>query len=83
MIEQASGSIQSALYSGLQGYQQGSSSMSNASRELAGAFSEGKRNVDVNRAAVDLSAGSLQAQASAEVISRADSMLGTIIDTFA
>jgi hypothetical protein len=83
MLDPTSGNIQSALYSGLQGYKQGSENMNNASRELASGFGEGKRSVDVNQASVDLISGSLQAQASANVISRADGMLGTIIDTFA
>ncbi|MGB3727579.1 MAG: hypothetical protein WA981_17660 [Glaciecola sp.] len=72
---------QSAIYSGLEGYNNGSNSMTNASRE----FAKGNNGspIDVNRAAIDLVSGSLQAEASAKVIHSADSMLGTIIDTFA
>lgn len=83
MIETGNTNIQSAIQLGLQAYKQGSESMNNASRELASGLGEGKRNVDLNRAAVDLVSGSLQAQAAAQTISRADEMLGTIIDTFA
>lgn len=81
MVEQAGGNVQSALYSGLQGYKNGSQSMTDASRNLANGSN--RQAIDVNRTAVDLVSGSLQAEASAKVISSADGMLGTIIDTFA
>lgn len=74
-------SSQSALYSGLEGYQNGSRQMSDASQNLASG--QNRQNLDINKAAIDLVSGSLQAQASADVISKSDSMLGTIIDTFA
>lgn len=83
MVQQTNGNMQSVLYSGLQGFKQGSDSMASASRELASGLGDGKRSVDTNRAAVDLTSGTLQVQASAEVMSRSDGMLGTLIDTFA
>lgn len=83
MLVQANSSVQSALNSGLQAYQQGSGNMSNASRELASGMGDAKRNANINMAAADLVSGSLQAEAAANVISRADGMLGTIIDTYA
>jgi len=69
-----------ALYSGIAGYNNGSQQMSDASRNLAN--SNNRQAIDINKSAVDLVSGSVQAQASAEVISSADSMLGTIIDIF-
>lgn len=69
---------QAAIYSGLAGYHSGSSTMQDASRNIA----RGK-NTDINQSAVNLISGQTQAEASANVIKRADEMLGTIIDTFA
>jgi len=69
----------SAMYSGVQGLQNASMQMHSASSQLAQSH---RQDVDINRAAVTLSSSSIQAQASAEVISRANGMVGTIIDIF-
>lgn len=79
MLEPRLSSPQSTFNAGLEGYKNGSQTMSNASRNLT----NGHSRQEVNTAALDLVSGSVQAQASATVMSGADSMLGTIIDTFA
>jgi flagellar hook-associated protein FlgK len=53
--------------------------MQQASSKLAQGLN---RNIDANTAVINLQQFSLQAQASAEVIKRADGMIGTIIDIF-
>lgn len=67
------------MQSGLQGYQSASNQINQAASELANGA---RRPIDINGAAVSLQQASLQAQASAEVIKRADGMVGTIIDIF-
>ena len=79
MLEPRLSSQQSTFNAGLEGYKNGSQTMNDASRNLTNGHNRQK----VNAAALDLVSGSMQAQASASVMSRADSMLGTIIDTFA
>lgn len=71
---------QSALYSGLQGYKQGEQMVNKAANEIA---TQQPSQAKLNQNAVDMTAGSLQAQASAAVIKRADEMVGSIIDTVA
>jgi len=67
------------MASGLEGYQQASKQMQRASADIA----QGQRqNADFTTSAVNLQSASLQAQASAEVIRKADGMIGTIIDIF-
>jgi hypothetical protein len=69
----------SAMYSGVQGMQKASMQMQSASSELAQSH---RQNADINSASMNLISSSVQAQASAEVINRADGMIGTIIDIF-
>jgi hypothetical protein len=76
MIEIAQG----AFSNGLQGYQEASNQLQNAASTLARG---NRQNTDITDAAVSMQRSSLQAQASAEVIRRADGMVGTIIDIFA
>jgi flagellar hook-basal body complex protein FliE len=73
-------SANNPLQSGFAGFQQASQSMQNASYDLAKGTSGG---ADITQAAVSIQSASIQAQASAEVIRRSDSMLGSIIDIFA
>lgn len=68
-----------AMQSGLQGYQHASSQLQQASAQLA----QGQRqNMNFTASVIDLQSAGLEAQASAEVMQRADSMVGTIIDIF-
>ncbi|GEM_PF-5253128 len=80
LVSDQSAGLQSAFYSGLQGLNNGQSMIRQGSGELA---QYNKSNVDINGAAVSLITGALQANASGEVIKRADGMIGTIIDTYA
>lgn len=71
--------VNSIMQSGLQGYQDASKQM----QQVANNMAHGQhKNIDFNRSAVDLQQSTLQAQASAQVIKRADGMIGTIIDIF-
>ncbi len=75
----------SAMQAGMQGYQAASESMNRAAQQLTNGGNRGEPNV-LNKAAVDMMSGSLQAAASAEVIDRAakrDGIIGSIIDTYA
>ncbi len=72
--------LSSAFQSGIDGYQRGGTLVRDGSANLA---QSNKHAVDINRAVIDITAGSIQAEASASVIKRADGMIGTIIDTFA
>jgi flagellar hook protein FlgE len=71
--------LSTAMYKGVQGMQSASMQMHAASSQLA---QSNKQNVDMNGAVVSLMSSSVQTQASAEVINRADGMIGTIIDIF-
>ena len=90
--------ISSALYNGVQGYNQGAEQVQQASLDIASSSArqkEGAANANaqqnsgqaqqtnINTSAVELISGTNQAEASAKVIKAADEMLGTIIDTFA
>lgn len=81
MDQRLSGMGPAAFNAGLEGYRNASQQMSDASRNLANGSQ--RQAIDVNKAAVNLTAGSVQAEASAKVMATADGMLGTIIDTFA
>ncbi|GBL04363.1 hypothetical protein [Glaciecola sp. KUL10] len=70
---------QSALYSGFEGYKRGEAKVTEAAANIATRPAQS----NLNESVVDLTTGSLQAQASASVIKRADEMLGTLIDTLA
>ena len=73
------GGSQSALQLGLQGYQQGEAKVAQAASDIA----TRPQQTSLNDSVLDLSVGSLQAQASANVIKRSDEMLGSLIDTLA
>ncbi|MFC3122593.1 hypothetical protein [Agaribacter flavus] len=73
-------SLPDAFSSGLKAYQQGAALVQDGSANLS---QSNHKTIDINRAAVNLIAGGIQADAAANVIKRADGMIGTIIDTFA
>lgn len=76
--------LSSALYSGVQGYNQGAEKVTRAAVDLSSANNPNREKpVTITQSAVELISGSLQAEASAKVIKAADETLGTIIDTFA
>ncbi|MBF7074410.1 hypothetical protein ISG33_13470 [Glaciecola sp. MH2013] len=88
--------ISSALYAGVQGFNQGAEQVQQASLDIASSNTRqqnaaqqnagGESNrlaPNLNTSAVEIISGSNQAEASAKVIKAADEMLGTIIDTFA
>lgn len=78
------GSLSSALYSGVQGYNQGAEQVRQAAVDLSSANNPNREKpININQSAVELISGNLQAEASARVIKTADEILGTIIDTFA
>jgi hypothetical protein len=79
MAIDVSAGLNGAFASGVQGYRNASEGMAQASSQFAQA---NRQDIDVNTAAVTMLQSSLQAQASAEVIQRSDSMLGSIIDVF-
>nr|WP_136250847.1 hypothetical protein [Ningiella ruwaisensis] len=76
----AQGNMSDAFQSGLKGYQDASARMQSAASNLA---QSNHKNVDLTANALALQSASIQAQASAEVIKRTDTMIGTIIDTYA
>lgn len=78
------GNSSSAFYAGVQGYNQGAEQVRQATVDLSSANNpERDKPININRSAVELISGNLQAEASAKVMKTADGMLGTIIDTFA
>ncbi|AEP31641.1 hypothetical protein [Brumicola nitratireducens] len=78
------GNLSSALYSGVQGYNQGAEQVKKAAVDLSSANNpDREKPININQSAVELISGNLQAEASARVIKTADETLGTIIDTFA
>ena len=79
MAIDVSAGLNGAFASGVQGYRNASEGMAQASSQFAQA---NRQDIDINTAAVTMLKSSLQAQASAEVIQRSDSMLGSIIDVF-
>ncbi|MEM0909594.1 MAG: hypothetical protein AAGJ37_01385 [Pseudomonadota bacterium] len=80
LVSEQGSSLQSAFYSGYEGLTNGQQTIRQASAELA---QSNAHNIDLNRAAVNLISGELQTKVSAEVIKRADGLIGTIIDTYA
>jgi hypothetical protein len=69
---------------GAEAYRQGSETLSRSSQELADSARQGNGQLNsINKAAVNMVSGELQAQAGAKVMSRANDMIGSIIDTFA
>ncbi len=78
------GNSSSAFYAGVQGYNQGAEQVRQATVDLSSANNSSREKpININQSAVELISGNLLAEASAKVIKTADSMLGTIIDTFA
>lgn len=78
------GNLSSALYAGVQGYNQGAGQVRQAAVDLSSANNPNREKpININQSAVELISGNLQAEASAKVIKTADETLGTIIDTFA
>jgi len=78
------GNLSSALYAGVQGYNQGAEQVRQAAVDLSSANNPNRdKPVNINQSAVELISGNLQAEASAKVIKTANETLGTIIDTFA
>lgn len=78
------GNLSSALYSGVQGYNQGAEKVRQAAVDLSSANNPNREKpININQSAVELISGNLQAEASARVIKTANETLGTIIDTFA
>ncbi|MFT5542892.1 MAG: flagellar basal body rod protein FlgG [Glaciecola sp.] len=76
--------VASAFYAGVQGYNQGAEKVVGASVDLSSANNPNREStVNINKSAVELISGSLQAEASAKVIKAADETLGSIIDTYA
>jgi hypothetical protein len=76
--------LSSALYAGVQGYNQGAEQVTRASIDLASSNNPNRPSpVNINQSAVEIISGTNQAEASARVIKAADETLGTIIDTFA
>ncbi|MGQ8366487.1 hypothetical protein [Glaciecola sp. 1036] len=76
----SSNGLQSALYSGVQGYNRGQQMVNDASANLA---QSNRQNIDLNSSVIQMTVGQLQAEASVEVIQRTQGMIGTIIDTYA
>jgi len=69
----------STMSLGLQGYQNAQQKVTQAASDIA----TRPTNSNLNASVVDLTAGSLQAQASMKVIGMSDKMLGSLIDTLA
>lgn len=80
LVSEQGFNAQSALYTGLRGFNSGQQMQRQAGADIA-QFS--RNSGDMNRAAINLVTAQLQVNASAEVIQRAEGMIGTIIDTYA
>ncbi len=80
MLITSGNTMSSALSMGLEAYQRASNSLQDASSNL---LHQQARGANINHSAVTLVSAPIAAEAGANVIKRADDMLGTIIDTYA
>ncbi len=74
-----------AMQSGMEAYRNGSKQVTQESIDIANGNRQGSlaNQSDINQSSVALITGELQAEVGANVISRVDDMIGTIIDTYA
>ena len=67
---------------GVKGFQNAEAGVNSAAKNIAEQGTNGQVNLNISNDVLALKTSELQAKASAEVISRANSMLGSIIDIY-